>query len=221
MQQDCSVIDRRLLVPVEGPGHSYSMNGRPLAGVTTAIHMVLRAPELENWFKRVGPQADAIRDEAAAFGKSIHAGLAAHVGGNSLIPLERPGVWRETFAAGCRWLDENLEEVYAIEQPIASAKYGYAGKPDLYCRLKGHKRPAIIDYKTTSDIYWSHLAQLAAYRKAAVEMYQDKPAERIVLLFSKDEPGKVTPHVLKHHDRDFALFGYLLGAHNIMKGGIA
>jgi len=168
----------------------------------------------------MGLQADAIRDEAAAFGKSIHAGLAAHVEGHKLL-LPMPETWEATVAAGRRWIDANLEEVYAVEQPIASLKYGYAGCPDLYGRRIGRKTPCLVDYKTTGDVYWSHLAQLAAYRKAAVETYGDRPAERIVLLFSKDEPGKVTPHVLKHQDRDFALFGYLLGAYNLMKGGIA
>jgi hypothetical protein len=213
------VIDRRLIVPNETPGHAYAVNGRPLVAVTTVIHTVLRAPELENWFKRVGMQADAIRDEAAAFGKSVHAGLTAHAKGQRLI-LEMPEAWEQTVQAGRDWIDANLEEVYAVEQPIASVRYGYAGKPDIYGRRIGHKLPCIVDYKTTGAVYWSHPMQLAAYRKAATETYGDKPAERIVLLFSKDEPGKVTPHVFTHHGRDFAAFSYALGLFNIIKGGI-
>ena len=209
-----------LLRPVLGNGHAYTLDGRPLVGVTSVIHAVLRAPQLEEWFKQVGTQADAIRDEAAAFGSSIHAGLAAHLRGDNLLPLELPGSWWNTLAAGQEWLDENLAEIYAVEEPIASAKYGYAGKPDVYGRRHGRKTPVLIDFKTTRDLYWSHRFQLAAYRKAASETYGDRPAERIVLLFSKDEPGKVTTHILTHHDADFAGWGYCLGLYGVINTGV-
>lgn len=214
-------MKHRLLIPTEGPGHTYSLDGRPLVGVTSAIHAVLRSIALEEWFKRNGASSDTIRDEAAAFGKSVHAGLAAYAGGNNPPPLDMPDQWQAVVEAGRRWIDDNLEEVFAVEEAIASAKYGFAGKPDLYGRRVGHRTPCIIDWKTTGDLYWSHRAQLAAYRQAAKESYGDRPAERIVVLFSKDEPGKVTPRILKNHDTDFALFGYLLGAFNITKGGNA
>lgn len=210
----------RLLVPAMGPGHTYSLDGRPLVGVTTAIGTVLRSLALEAWMKRTGMQSDVIRDEAAAFGKSVHAALAAHVRGARLLDLDLPANWQATVEAGRRWIDDNLGEVYATEEPIASARYGFAGTPDLYGRRIGRKTPCIVDWKTTGAVYWSHAFQLAAYRKAAAETYGDRPAERIVLLFSKDEPGKVTPHILTHHDRDFAGFGYCLGLFGVMKTGV-
>lgn len=210
----------RRLEPIEGPGHTYSLDGRPLVGVTRVIGEVLRSPGLEQWMMRTGPDAERIRDEAAAFGRSVHAALAAYARGDDLLPLDLPPEWWATVEAGRRWLDEHIDEVYAVEEPVASAKYGFAGTPDLYGRRKGSKTPAIVDFKTTGDVYWSHLMQLAGYRQAARETYGDRPAERIVLLFSKDEPGKVTPYVLTHHDRDFAAFGYCLGLYGILKGGI-
>lgn len=213
-------MKERLLVPTMGPGHTYTLNGRPLVGVTTAIHDTLRSPALESWFKRVGMAADTTRDEAAAFGKSVHAGLAAHALGVNAAPMDMPESWQVTVEAGRKWIDENLEEIYAVEEPIASAKYGYAGTPDIYGRRIRHKTPVVLDFKTTGDIYWSHRFQLAAYRKAAVETYGDRPAERIVLLFSKDEPGKVTPHHFTKHDLDFTGFAYCLGLYSILKTGV-
>ena len=210
--------DRRLIVPDETPGHGYRVNGRVLPGVTTVIGHVLRAPQLEEWFKRMGAQSDVIRDEAAAFGKSVHAGLAAHLRGNALLDMGLSEAWKTTIKAGRDWLDANLDDIYAVEEPIASLKYGYAGTPDVYGLRK--RRPAIVDYKTTADLYWSHRFQLAAYRKAAVETYGDKPAERIVLLFSKDEPGKITPFFLTHNDADFAGWSYCLGLYGVMKQGV-
>lgn len=211
---------QRLIIPAEGPGHTYTLDGRPLAGVTSVIHQVLGAPQLEEWMKRMGAQADVIRDEAAAFGSSVHAGLAAHARGDRLLPLDLPENWWAMLDAGREWIDENLAEIYAVEEPIASARYGFAGKPDVYGRRCGHKRPVIVDFKTTADVYWSHAFQLAAYRKAAVETYGDRPAERIVLRLSKDEPGRVFEHVFTRHDRDFAGFGYCLGLFNLMKEGL-
>ena len=209
-----------LLKPVIGNGHTYTLDGRPLVGVTSVIHAVLRAPQLEEWFKKVGTQADSIRDEAAAFGNSIHAGLAAYANGAKLLPMEMPDDWWHTVAAGREWIADNLDEIYAVEEPIASARYGYAGKPDVYGRRIGRKTPCLIDFKTTRDLYWSHRFQLAAYRKAASETYGDRPAERIVLIFSKDEPGRVTPHILTHHDADFAGWGYCLGLYGVMQSGV-
>jgi hypothetical protein len=214
------MIDRRKILPQAASAHGYTWNGRRLVAVTTVIGTVLRAPELEEWFKRMGGQADRIRDEAAAFGKSVHAGLKAHLTGARLLPLDMPEAWTLAIEAAKRWLDANLEEVYAVEEPIASRKYGYAGTPDLYGLRVGKKTPAIIDYKTSPQLYWSHRFQTAAYRRAAVETYEDKPAERIVLLLSKDEPGRVTPQILSNHDADFAGFGYCLGLYGVMQQGV-
>ena len=209
----------RGLVPVMGPDHTYRLDGRPLVSVTRVIGSTLRAPDLEEWLKRTGMQADAIRDEAAAFGRSVHIALAAYARGDRLLDLDLPEQWRATVEAGRRWIDRNLDEVYAVEEPVASARYLYAGTPDLYGRRAGRKTPCLIDWKTTGALYPSHRAQLAAYRQAAVETYGDRPAERIVVRLSKDVPGTVFAHVLDKPETDFALFSYLLGIYRILQEG--
>jgi hypothetical protein len=223
--------DRRKLTPVlNQAGHIYTLDGKPLAGVTTVIHAVHRAPELEEWFKRTpAAEADRIRDEAAAFGNSVHAALAAYLTGAALIPLPREERWQRTVEAGIAWLEANVEEVLAVEEPVASAIYGYAGKPDLYAVLRRARRqrstgrlvPTVIDFKTTGAIYWPHLFQLAAYRQAAKETYDAPPPDRLALRLDKDEPGRVEPRPLPHHDRDWAGFGYCLGMFRILEGGMA
>ena len=60
----------------------------------------------------------------------------------------------------------------------------------------------------------------AAYRQAAVESYFDKAAERMVLRFDKEQPGRVTEHWFHKNSRDFAAFTYCLGLHRIMKEGM-
>lgn len=212
-------LRERRLVPVMGTGHTYTLDGRPLVSVTRVIGSTLRAPELEEWLKRTGMQADAIRDEAAAFGKSVHAGLAAYARGDRLLDLDLPEQWQATVEAGRRWIDDNLDEVYAVEEPVASATYAYAGTPDLYGRRRGRKTPCVVDWKTTGALYPSHRAQLAAYRQAAKETYGDRPAERIVVRLSKDEPGKLRAQVFGDHETDFALFSYLLGIYRILQEG--
>ncbi len=169
--------------------------------------------------KRMGTRADQIRDEAAAFGSSIHAGLEAHVSGRSLLPVSMPEEWVATIEAGRRWIDANVEEAYAIERPVTCPAYGYAGTPDLYCRLIGQKLPTLIDWKTTAGVYPEHRFQTAAYRRAAVDTYGDKAANRKVLLFSKDQPGEVTAHTFTRHEEDFRGFTYCLGLYRILKQG--
>lgn len=213
--------DRRLLRPEESPRHGYRLDGRSLVSVTTVISTVLRSPQLEEWLKRAGRQADAIRDEAAAFGRSIDAALTAYLLGRDLVPLDMPAAWAATVEAGRRWIDENVAEVLAVQEPVCSVRYGYAGKPDLYCRHKRRRGAAlIVDWKATGGVYWSHLLQTAAYRQAAVETYGDRPAERLVLHFDKDQPGVVREHWLRQHSRDFAGFTYCLGLYRIMQGGM-
>lgn len=202
------------------PTTGYRCSGRHLTGVTMIIGSVLRAPQLEEWFKRVGTRADAIRDEAAAYGSSIHAALAAHARGDKLMPLDLPEDWWASVLAGRKWIDDNLEEIYAVEEPVASLIYGYAGKPDLIGRRYGRKSPCIVDFKTSANIYTAHLAQLAGYRQAAKETYGLRAAERIIVRLSKDEPGVVRHDVLEKHTRDFALFGHILAIHNVITSGV-
>ena len=171
--------------------------------------------------KRMGMQADVVRDEAAAFGKSVDAAMTAYVNGRDLVPVDMPEAWLMTVEAGKRWVDENVGEVLAAQEPIASKLYGYAGTPDLYCRHKRRcKAGLIVDWKATSGVYWGHLFQTAAYRQAAVESYNDKAPERMVLQFDKDRPGQVREHWFNKHARDFAGFTYCLGLHRTIQGGM-
>ena len=225
--------DRRIIKPeLDLARHTYTLGGRPLAAVTTIIHVGCPRPELEEYFART-PAATIVRDreEAREFGISVHAALSAHLAGANLIPLPREERWHATVKAGIAWLYENVEDVLAIEEPIAEPRRGYAGKPDIYAILRGARRmrggpyagrlvPTIIDFKTTREVYWSHLCQLAAYREAAYETYDDPKADRLVLRFDKEEPGKIQAFPCRHHDRDFQKFEHARGNYQIQLGGM-
>lgn len=67
-----------------------------------------------------------------------------------------------------QFLDDKEPEVFWSESTVYSRKHGYAGTPDIIARLSigGSRVPAIVDVKTSKDIYDDTGLQLAGYAKA-------------------------------------------------------
>jgi hypothetical protein len=59
-------------------------------------------------------------------------------------------------------------EVIAVEAPLFSLSYKYAGTVDAILKRQGHY--VVLDFKTSKGIYESHLLQGTAYEAAAREM---------------------------------------------------
>lgn len=149
--------------------HSYTLDGAPVPPVTT-VTRVLDKPGLDDWRARVGfAEAERIAKQAANFGTALHAAAAIWTRGYKLMPLDLGDRWQPTLDALKAWLDRNLVEVLHVEEIMASPSMKVAGKPDLVCRLVGHKTPTIIDYKTGKGIYAGDRLQQAAYRAIARE----------------------------------------------------
>lgn len=85
------------------------------------------------------------------------------------------------------WKEEYVDEIFIIEKPLYSVRHGYAGTPDLYCRLKrkyGGKM-AVVDFKTGAHGFSG--PQTAAYEPLVREEtgYRGK-IDRFVLLLPKN-----------------------------------
>jgi hypothetical protein len=96
--------------------------------------------------------------------------------------------WQPTVDLVTRWLDRNLVEVLYVEETMASPAMKVAGKPDLVARLRGHKLPTIIDYKTGKGVYEGDRLQQAAYR-AIVREWEGLTCDRLILHLPAPEYG--------------------------------
>lgn len=144
--------------------HSYALDGRVVPAVTR-ITAMLDAPGLDAWRARVGlAQAERIAREAADMGTAIHAAAAALARGLSVLPLQIGERFIPAVDLLSHWLSEHVDEVLFVEEPMASPRLRFAGRPDLVARLRGRKRPVIIDYKTGNGVYLGSVLQQSGYR---------------------------------------------------------
>lgn len=176
----------RLVRRNHGGGHSYLLDGQKIQGVTTILNALPKQLTqwasdcaanyaIEHWddlaeeklTKRLDRIRYAYRDEvkaAAARGTKIH-GYGEHlVNGED---VEIPDEHRGPAEAYARFLDRWDIQPIAIETPLASERYGYAGTADLWATIGArHHQRALIDLKTGKNVYESTVMQLAAYRYA-------------------------------------------------------
>lgn len=198
------------------PEHKYTVDGMPFDGVTTVISSVIRKEGLERWIGQVGnAEAERIRSEAAAHGTLVHALAALVVSGLPSIPMmadeEPTDAQMDAFTT---WFETYVEEVHAVELKVAHGGYRYAGTLDLLVRMKGDKRPTIVDLKTGKAVYREFALQLAAYREAIVKNtssmdalgYSRRDCRRGVLHIPRDVDGPAHFHEYRKHGADFQAF---------------
>lgn len=82
------------------------------------------------------------------------------------------------------WADKYKPEVILCEKPLASTKYGYAGMLDLFAKLKGHKRPCLIDVKSGLSLLVA--CQVASYENLVHENQYKGMIDKFVLRIPKD-----------------------------------
>lgn len=180
-------------------GHYYKLDGKNIDGVTTLIGNGLRKKALEAWgIKTVAEYVadhledvyamrsmgrDAIvsalkqapyseRDRAAKRGTEVHALAEQLARGEEVeVPSELAG----HVEAYVRFLDEWNPVPVALERPVFSRKWWYAGTFDAVFELPDGRR-VIADIKTSrSGIFPETALQLAAYRYS--EFYLDEGGE--------------------------------------------
>lgn len=176
--------------------HRYSLDGRPVTGVTTIIGKGLPKPGLPYWSARVVAEAavdeaatlaatigmqgrDAVvnrlrrapwqaRDRAAVRGTRVHA-LAEQValGGEVDVPASLV-----PYVEGyVEFLDGHDVEPILTEARLASRAHWYAGTADLVARMGGETW--LLDLKTSNNIHGSYALQCAAYARAEFHLDAD------------------------------------------------
>lgn len=176
-----------------GKGHSYTLDGESVIGVTTAIG-VLDKPALINWAANTTAGYAVDRwDELAAMppskrlavlqksryadvDKASKRGTEVHKLAEELIHGRKVDVPEELagYVESCvRFLDDWEPEPVITEFVVAHRKWRYCGTGDAVFRLKDG-RVKIIDWKTgRTGIYPETALQLAAYKYAEVYVGAD------------------------------------------------
>ena len=172
-----------------GRGHSYTLNGNKLDGVTTLIGDGLPKPALVNWAKKVTAEyavdnwddlaeqkpsarlAELVaaaykdRDRAANRGTQVHAIAEDLVHGVQVAVPDEIAGHVESYT---RFLDEWDVEPLAVEIVVANTEWHYAGTADLVGRLP-NGRVFVWDLKTTrSGIFGETALQLCMYARCDI-----------------------------------------------------
>jgi len=88
-----------------------------------------------------------------------------------------------------KWLENTKTEPVLVEAFLYSEKHGYAGTVDLvaYQTRNGHDKDlALIDFKTSKNLYSPAIWQLAAYCQAYSELYNKTPSIAYIMHLDYD-----------------------------------
>lgn len=176
-------------------GHRYTLDGRPVPGVTTLLGAGYPKPWLGYWAAKTAaeyaaanldtlaalPDEESVvaavkqspwshRDRAAGRGTEIHALAEKAVHGEE---VEKPDGLEGYIDGYVRFLDAWQPEPVLTERPVANRKWWYAGTFDAVLLLPSGER-ILADWKTGKGVYGESAMQLAAYR--AAEFYLDADA---------------------------------------------
>lgn len=123
------------------------------------------------------------------------------------LSKERPEVQAACAAFHHWWCSQELEMV-ATEQFLADLEFGVAGTVDCVVRAADGAL-CILDWKTSSAVYETHLLQVAAYARLWSLCKGEMPARAyIVRLDKKTAQTQVVPAFICEEDRDRQLQGW-------------
>jgi hypothetical protein len=128
--------------------------------------------------------AGHIMEQARQIGNAIHKIAFYIFTGQGIDTKSLHPVLVEPAKQIILWADKYKPEVILCEKPLASTKYGYAGMLDLFAKLKGYKRPCLIDLK--SGMSFMVTPQVASYEHLIHENQYKGMIDKFVLRIPKD-----------------------------------
>lgn len=172
-----SVIDPNYIVVRKDfdTEHYYWIDEQYVPSVTSILdESAPVAYGLKRFFLQNTPEsAREILDTTANFGSMMHDAYQQLLLGNELnLKDDYPDrKAKKHITSFVQWFAEFSPDPESIktEHTVGSRIHKYAGTLDLYCEKDGKRY--IIDFKTSSGIYFSHELQITAYKIAYEEMY--------------------------------------------------
>lgn len=201
----------------------FSESGKPVPSVTCILESFPKTADYYAWLKKMGEDADTIRDEAGKRGSKVHE-LTEHYDNGLEVSLIGEGDRVDMSMHEWSMFEKYVEfsqrfphENAAIEMNIVSERLGYAGTLDRIKLLNGKR--ILVDIKTSNAIYESYWLQLAAYRNLLLHAGTEVDDVAILWLNSKTRTdgkkdqiqGKGWQLCLRSHDeqdKDLKLFNH-------------
>jgi hypothetical protein len=151
-----------------------------MPSVTTILDCYPKGAGYYQWLKKVGEDADEIRDEAGDSGSVVHKMTEYFDFGNEINLLDANGLpvcKQSEWAMFERYVDfirRFSPEIHYIEIDYCSEQLGFGGTLDRVLTMNG--KNYIVDIKTGNNLYESYWVQQAAYKKLFEEMLAKKSA---------------------------------------------
>lgn len=176
--------------------NAYHINGKEYVRVTATLNVISKQ-RLLNWVKKVGrDKANKILASRQTVGIVIHKLIENILNGESVPLYEYESEIQKSINKFYMFKDAAKLKPVALEQPIWSNIFGYAGTIDYVGYYKSplkffkRKKPkfldlsyVIIDWKTSKGIYEQYGLQVAAYAQAFTELTGKKVDGAVIVLF--------------------------------------
>ena len=160
-------------------------SGKKYPSVTTVTGL-LKKDIINEWRKRVGDEeANKISSKAAKRGTRIHTLCEKYLLNEEVsVQLFDTEMWNSM-----RPLLDDIDDIYALEQPLYSDHLQVAGTVDCIARYKG--KLSVIDFKSSKrikhrDDIHDYFIQCSAYAVAFEEL-TGIPVPRLVILMAVDD----------------------------------
>jgi hypothetical protein len=148
-------------------------SGQYVPSVTTYLEAYPKNAQFYEWLKRVGEDADEIRDEAGRSGSVVHNLTERYDNGEEVSLLDDNGFigyklseWAQ-FERYVEFRNRFDTNVIHTELNLTSDKYKMGGTLDRIMQIEG--KTYIVDIKTANAIHPHYWLQLEAYNKLWLE----------------------------------------------------
>lgn len=176
-----SELDFELESTTTDKGRVYRVPGGELYPSITTVLSAYNKKAIIEWRQRVGEEkANEISRKAAGRGTKLHNTVEKYLL-NEMTDMKlqtmMPDI-KEMFFDMRKIIDENIGDIYGIEQPLYSHKLKLAGRCDCIAEWNGEL--AIVDWKTASrtkdkDHIQNYFMQATAY----AEMFEERTGKAI------------------------------------------
>lgn len=162
--------------------------GNYVPSVTTILDCYPKPPSFYDWLKKVGEDADTIRDEAGDRGSTVHKLTEQYDAGEEINLIDQETGKIDYKLIEWAMLERYVEfrrrfefEVIHSELNLISDKLGFAGTLDRVINFRG--RILIIDIKTSNSLYDHYWLQMAAYKELLAEVQPDLKIDGYAILW--------------------------------------
>ena len=176
-----SELDFELESTTTEKGRVYRVPGGELYPSITTVLSAYNKKAIMEWRQRVGEEkANEISRKASGRGTKLHNTVEKYLL-NEMTDMKlktmMPDI-KEMFFDMRKIIDENIGDIYGIEQPLYSHKLKLAGRCDCIAEWNGEL--AIVDWKTSSRIKdKDHIQNYFMQATAYAEMFEERTGKAI------------------------------------------